>query len=276
VAGLVDSFSSPGSQASGRSDGAGLGSSLDPSRFDTEASIGSKLAALLVSFGSIVGWFATVAIVGAVGYLSVAPEWTRWEVATQTMTEGSFSAKTTTTRWVETLRAGPLLVIDGVAHNTGQQRVQPPSLQIVLLDAEGEPIPETVVLAGAPMTERILRESTPSQLAESMRVAPHLFQASPLAAGGSRAFQVVIGDVPDSARRLLLEKADASHTGAMRSPSMSVAHESEATQRSATAMEAASNPGADALLGDDPATQAVPEEIDSHVPPAAMIDAEPS
>lgn len=208
IAGLVDSFS-PGSRSASEPAAAShLESDFDPADFDAEIGERSMLSLGLRTIATTLGWMITMASVSVVAYLSLVPEWQRWTVAPQTLALEAFSAETTRTRWVETSRSGSLLVIDGVAHNTGREVIWPPALQIALLDVEGEEISAAQTPIGSPLTERVLREATAAELAESMWLAPEQFRTSPLGPGESRAFQAIVADLPDGARRYVVEVAD--------------------------------------------------------------------
>jgi hypothetical protein len=208
IAGLVDAFS-PGS-AAGSDQGAAFGfeGGLDPADFDAELGEASKLIAVSKTVAMGVGWLGTIVVVGVVAYLSVAPEWQRWAETTQTYAVGDFVAETTNTRWVDTTRAGSLLVVDGVAHHAGRQAIWPPSLQVALLDADGNEISGFEAAVGVPLAEVVLREGTLAELNESMSRARGRFQTSPLGPGEIREFQAVIAGVPRAARRVVLEAVE--------------------------------------------------------------------
>jgi predicted Zn finger-like uncharacterized protein len=205
IAGLVNSFSSPGSQAAGRGSASTFENDLDPNQYDPELGERSMLTKGLASIASIVGWVGTVAAVSVVAYLGITSESKRWSIETQSFAQGSLTAQTTHSRWIETLRSEPLLVVDGIARNTGAEGIDAPSLQIALLDAEGNRIPGAEIVVGSPLAEEILREATPDELGRSKQSAPGIFRSSPLTPGESRPFQAVIGELPLEARRLLLE-----------------------------------------------------------------------
>jgi len=213
IAGLVDAFS-PGS-AAGSDRGAAFGfeGGLDPSDFDAELREPSKLIAVSKTVAMGLGWLLTIVVVAVVSYLSVAPEWQRWAETTQTYAAGDFVAETTNTRWVDTARAGSLLVVDGVARNAGSQAIWPPSLQVALLDAEGNAISGVEIAVGVPLAEAVLREGTVAELSTSISLAPGRFQTSPLGAGEIREFQAVIAEVPEAARRVVLEVVENDRPG---------------------------------------------------------------
>jgi hypothetical protein len=207
IAGLVDAFSTGASEASGPGAALSFEGELDPSDFDAELGERSKLLSGLRTVAMGLGWLGTIVVVTVVAYLSVAPEWQRWAETTQTYATDDFVAETTDTRWVDTTRAGALLVIDGVARNTGRQVIWPPPMQVALLDAEGQEISGAESAIGVPLAETVLREATLAELTASMTLAPERFRTSPLGPGEIREFQAVIAHVPDTARRVVLEPA---------------------------------------------------------------------
>ncbi len=205
IAGLVDTYSSGSSDDSRFS--ASSDSALDPADFDAELREQSKMAAGLKLLGSGLGWLGVVVAISVVAYLSFAPEWQRWNVIQQTFTERSFSAQTTTTRWVDTSRTGPLLIVDGIARNSGREAVWPTALQVSLLDALGGEISDSAVSIGLPLSEWVIREGSTAELKESMAIAAERFRTSPMGPGESRAFQAIIASLPPTARRFVLEPA---------------------------------------------------------------------
>ena len=82
-----------------------------------------------------------------------------------------------------------------------------PLLQVALLDERGNRIQGSERAVGSPLPEEILREAAPEVLSASKRAAPANFRSTPLAAGETRVFQVVVAELDAAAHRVMLEAA---------------------------------------------------------------------
>jgi len=157
--------------------------------------------------GKLVGWCVTAASIAVTGGLLLRSESDRWTDRPQRLEVGPLVAETTRSGWLESSRAGFLLVIKGEIRNTGNQPVKPVPLQLTLLDGAGERLAEPPISVGRTLTEQALRESRPKELAAQIDRAVAGFRATPLAPGEVRRFLAIVpaDQLPAGARRVLLE-----------------------------------------------------------------------
>lgn len=157
--------------------------------------------------GKLVGWCVAAASVAVVGSLGLSSEAERWTDRPQRLEVGPLVAETTRSGWLESSRAGLLLVFKGEIRNTGRQPVKPAPLQLTLLDAAGERLAEPPIPIGHTLTESALRESPPEALAAQIDRAVAGFRSRPLAPGEVRRFLAIVpaDQLPAGARRVLLE-----------------------------------------------------------------------
>jgi len=188
---------------------AGLEADRDPAAYEEEPGKGLMLRGVLLRLGSLAGWIFTIGAVVFVGFLNLEAEWTRLQPTTQFLRVGSVLAKTTDWGWVETTRSGSLLIVNGLARNSGGKAIWPPHFQVAILDHEGERIMTAEVAVGEPLAESVLREASPTQLERAAALARRGFVATPMGSGEVRAFQAVIGQLPEAAGRILLGVAQA-------------------------------------------------------------------
>ncbi len=160
-----------------------------------------------VGVGKLVGWCVTALSIAVVGNSLMRPEWSRWPVARQRVEIGPFIAETTRTGWLETSRAGFLLVVEGELRNTGSQPVAPVPIQLALLDRSGERLAAPPIRAGQPFAELALRESRPEELSTQVHQSISGWLATPLAPGEVRRFTAIsrANELPEAAHRVLLE-----------------------------------------------------------------------
>lgn len=179
--------------------------------YDEDEGAASSLWQATAGIGNGIGWTVTLVMVAAVLFLSLRPEWTRWAEASQTVSIGPLTAETTNTRWLETSRSGFILVVEGQIRNTGSEAFLPGTVQLAILDRQDRRLTEPQIGAGERLPESTLREASPDQLASSVRAAAVRLRGIPLAPGEVRAFEAVAfeSDLPDGARRLLLEVGEA-------------------------------------------------------------------
>jgi predicted Zn finger-like uncharacterized protein len=172
---------------------------------EEEAGDPSLLARWGVRLGNAVGWAFTLAMIAAVLYVGLVPEWMRWSQAAQTVSEAPFFAETTESGWIETSRSGPVLMIRGRMRNVGAEAIWPRPVQIALLDGSGERLAAPPIFGGTPLDESVLREAEPEVLAAARSAAVDQFLRTPLAAGEVRPFEILVDALPPEARRMLLE-----------------------------------------------------------------------
>jgi predicted Zn finger-like uncharacterized protein len=161
----------------------------------------------LGGIGRVVGWAATIVMVAAALGLGLQREWQRWVQVPQVATAGPFIAETLSTGWVQTSRAGFVLVVEGQLRNDSGQPHWPGALQLALLDSAGVRLPSAPIRPGARLRETILRESTTSELTSHAQASIRRFSQTPLAAGEVRPFEAIVleDELPETARRFLLE-----------------------------------------------------------------------
>jgi len=178
---------------------------LPPVREDpVEASaVGRWLAPL----GRLLGSGLTLVCVGVVAALWLRPEWTRWAEVPQRIEQGALVAEAGRGGWLETSRAGFLLVYAGELRNTGNRPVAPAPVQLALLDRDGVRLDAPPVRAGRPLAEATLRESDPAALAAELQRSIAALNATPLAPGEVRPFSAVVPAeaLPEAAWRVRLE-----------------------------------------------------------------------
>ncbi len=161
-----------------------------------------RIALLAESVGRIVGW--TVVIVGfALGIVNGL--WTSAEsfVAGERVTPvGSLEAVDMRAQWLDTARAGRLLVVTGGLRNPSRATATMPApLEIALLDRMGSPLDLPAVSAGRVLSERQLRELPAEVLTRVRSQAATQLQSASIPAGGQLPFQVVIFDAPAAGLR---------------------------------------------------------------------------
>jgi predicted Zn finger-like uncharacterized protein len=184
------------------------------STYDDDAQAHSALWRGAAGLGRGLGWATTIASIATVLFLGLQSEWTRWIQAPQHVSMGPISAETTDAKWLETSRAGFLFVVEGQIRNTGNAIGTPSTLQIVWLDGQGGRLPASPIMAGERLSETVLREASPDDLATQITMAARAFHSAPLAPGESRAFEAIAleSEMPGKARRVLLEMTDSSST----------------------------------------------------------------
>ncbi len=206
ISGLVDSF---GDSTPGTATGSPLLDDFDHEAYDDSLREPSRLGRVLAGVGACVGWLATIAVVAFVARAALDSERARWRVEPQVLEVGGFTAKTSATGWVQTSRSGLVLVVNGEIRNDGAASAWPGSFEVVLLDARGERLPGRGVPVGRPLSEATLREAAPETLEAAAVEARRTFAAAPFRRGEARPFQAVLRELPEGARRILLERAEA-------------------------------------------------------------------
>ena len=150
---------------------------------------------------------ACAAAVGSVAFLALRAEWLRSVETLQTVGFGPLVAETTSSGWIETERAGPVLRISGRVRNTVAEAVWPGSVRLVLLDETGSRVTAPPIVGGLPLPEAVLRESSAAALSERAKVAILRHRNTPLAPGEARRFEALLSasQLPKDAARVLLE-----------------------------------------------------------------------
>ena len=137
--------------------------------------------------------------------------WARISPSLQTVSVGPITAKTLSSGWVETAKAGTLLRFEGEVLNTAAQPILASGVTISLLDATGERMAAAPVMhAGIPLSEAALRESAPKVLVERTASASRRFAQTPIGPGEALRFEAIVAeqDLPEGASRALLEVAE--------------------------------------------------------------------
>lgn len=210
VMGVARSYADPLGEG-GAQVGGLFGEDSQSVAYPEEIAEASQVKRVLAGSGRIAGWVVTVAAVAMVLWLGLRSEWTRWAQSPQVVSVGPFTAETGAAGWVDTSRAGFVLVVEGRARNTGNAAIWPGPVRLALLDAAGERLAGAEIRAGASLPDATLRESSPAQLEASVALAAERFAGTPLAAGEVRSFQAIVSEtrLPEQARRVLLEVGEA-------------------------------------------------------------------
>ncbi|MEZ4332849.1 MAG: zinc-ribbon domain-containing protein [Myxococcota bacterium] len=183
-----------------------------PSIRDDVGTVGRWTATRWAAVGRVLGWGVALAGIALVAGLLGQVEWSRWAGTPQRLELGPLVASTTRAGWVDTSRAGLLLVFEGELHNSGVTPIPAVPLQLRLLDGAGMPLPAPAIEAGLPLTDRALRESTPERLvAERSRAITRWGGGRMLAPGERRPFVAIAlaEALPADARRFVLEAGTA-------------------------------------------------------------------
>lgn len=181
-----------------------------PPIHDAAEPSGSWAAPQWAWVGHALGWGVALASLAAVASLLGHTEWSRWSPSPQRLEVGPLVASTTQVGWLETSRAGLLLVLEGELHNTGPGPMAPVPLQLRLLDGAGAPLPVPALEAGLPLADYVLREATPETLVAERSRAITQWAAQPLAPGETRRFVAIspAEALPSAAQRFLLEAGE--------------------------------------------------------------------
>lgn len=184
-----------------------LFSGSDLPHVDEERDDGPVAALPWARVGKLVGWCATAASVALVGGGLLQAEWARRAEVPQRLEVGPLVAETTRAGWLESSRAGFLLVFEGELRNTGSKPLAPTPLRLALLDKAGERLAAPPVEAGERLAENVLREARPEELQRRRAEAVAGWRATPIAPGEVRPFAAIVAasELPVGARRVLLE-----------------------------------------------------------------------
>ena len=155
---------------------------------------------------AIVGWGAVslMMIVALVGGL--APNWSDARATAGSWSGAGFEADQIVGRWVDNAVAGSIYVVSGrIRLAPGSDRTSRKTLGIRLIDATGREIDRAPIPLAPTVPERILRESSPSELD-----AFQARRAGRITAAGERwvSFEAVLTDLPRSADRFELQGLD--------------------------------------------------------------------
>lgn len=161
--------------------------------------------------GRFVGWCVTVASVAGVGGALLQSEWARRVEVPQRLEIGPLVAETTRSGWLESSRAGLLLVFEGELRNAGSKPLAPIPIHLALLDRAGERLGGPPLLAGRKLEESVLREARPEDLERERAASIAEWSVQPLAPGEVRPFVAIVpaAELPSEARRVLLESGPA-------------------------------------------------------------------
>lgn len=179
---------------------------LPPVRDDLDEST-SQAGARWAAVGRLAGWTLTGLTVAFVFGLLIRPEWNRGGTEPQRLEIGAFVAETARAGWLESSRAGLLLVFEGELRNTGATPLPPIPLQLGLLDGAGHRLADPPLEIGAPLDEQTLREASRETLSARRAESVAAWTTKPLAPGEARRFVAVApaADLPAAARRVALE-----------------------------------------------------------------------
>lgn len=178
-----------------------------PPAIDDAADTASKLRGRLAGVGRVAGWMATAASVTLAFALFAQAEWKRSAPATQRLEIGPLVAETTRMGWLETSRAGLMLVVEGELRNTGRTPAATVPLQLALLDASGRRLEQAPLAVVHAVDEATLREGRPEAIEHARASGLAAWLARPLGPGEMRRFTAFAAadGWPAPARRVLLE-----------------------------------------------------------------------
>ncbi len=154
----------------------------------------------------VAGWGAVVALLVAALVGGVAAHSSDARAPTGRWSGAGFEADQISGRWVENAVAGSIYVVSGRIRNAGDaDRASRSALGVRLIDATGREIDRDPIPLGPALPERILRESSPAEIAAyQQRRAPRIASV-----GASWvAFEAALVDVPPFARRFELHAYD--------------------------------------------------------------------
>ncbi len=159
------------------------------------------------AIGRFVGWCVTAVSVAGIGGALLQSEWARRIEVPQRMEIGPLVAQTTRSGWLESSRAGFLLVFEGELRNSGSKPLAPIPIRLALLDGTGARLAAPPLQAGRMLAESVLREARPEELARAREAAITGWNTTPIAPGEVRRFVAVVpaAELPGEARRFLLE-----------------------------------------------------------------------
>ena len=189
--------------------GAEAGEGAESVAYADELSEPSAVGKWLGRAGQLAGWAIAIPVALYVAFLVVQSERARWQPAAKPFVAGALEAATTQSAWMETSRAGTLLIVDGEVRNTGAEVLWLEGLELELLDDAGVRMGAPTYSLGTPLPERTLRESAPQELDRAIEMAHKGLLAQPLAGGETRRFQAVVTELPEGARRILLSQSSA-------------------------------------------------------------------
>jgi len=159
--------------------------------------------------GSAVGWCLCAALATAAlvqGLMSSAAPVT----ATTSYELASFRAESVTTRWTTVGAGETLLVVQGRLHNpTATAASLGLQVEVVLLDAQGEPLDHPGVLAGSPVPAAELRTLSPGARRLRLEAAAAALARERIAGSSSVSFEAVFEGLPAQARRVTILAVDA-------------------------------------------------------------------
>jgi predicted Zn finger-like uncharacterized protein len=154
--------------------------------------------------GNLLG-AAAVSILAAVAFWASAAPRTRSDAAPGAQELAGLEASRIEGRFVEHATLGSLYVVRGELRNPAPApRPTGARLVVRLLDAEGAPLAAPVASLALPLDPARLREADAEDLRAAREAAARELAAATLAAGASVAFEAVIEELPEAARRFEL------------------------------------------------------------------------
>jgi predicted Zn finger-like uncharacterized protein len=209
---------------------------------------GATYPAWLSLTGRVVGWCVVGAALAFGVYSSIAAPGPA--AVNSSLQVAGLSLEEMTGRWIDNFASGDLYVVSGVArYRAGGSAEAIASLSVRLLDSRGEPIKRPMIPVGVPVPEALLRTSEPSALHRIAQALP------PFAPGEIRQIQVVLADIPASARSIQFVSERESVAPRAPAPASSASSDSAQAERTASGEIPSDGTAADA----EAASVAVPE-----------------
>lgn len=169
----------------------------------------SRLAHVLEAAGRMVGW--TIVIVAfslglASGLWTTAESFVAGE---RTAALGSVEAVDMRAQWVDTARAGRLLLVSGGLRNVTRRSVTVEGpIEIALLDRLGQALGVAPTALGVELAERQIRELPIEVLARMRAHAAQRLLGTSIPPGGQLPFQAVIFEPPPEGLRFAIRQAE--------------------------------------------------------------------
>jgi len=167
----------------------------------------SVVLAWIARMGHVLGWSATALLFSMVAIVTLAPTIApEAEAGLGTQPIAGLEAQKISGRWVENAVSGALFIVSGrLANPTAEPAALGTRIGVRLLDANGAHLPGEPAAAGPVLLERELREADPRGLQVRQAEGGLALAVEVIQPGQSLAFEAVVGVVPLSASRFVLE-----------------------------------------------------------------------
>jgi len=181
----------------------------DDSAFDTDTGVDSE-AAWIGRARAMLGWVGVSLLCAYSAVAGFWPSWSAQSIAFTSQPVAGFETAAIRGYWIENATAGPIYIVSGrLTAAPAQVSRQSTQLRIRLLDAAGNVLAVQSAVVGPPVDERLLRERQLSDLRALQEERALRMAWEPFAAGESRPFQAILGDLPSAAVAFKFEAASA-------------------------------------------------------------------